>query len=65
MPDFECFSVFFCVYLRKYLIFNKKKSCVFIENNLEKCCTIQNKVLSLYQQKEIKVLTIKTYNYDY
>lgn len=29
MPNFECFSVFFCVHLRKYLIINDKKFNIF------------------------------------
>lgn len=52
MPNFECFSVFFCVYIRKCLIFSEKKSCIFIKNNLENCCTIQNNIVSLQRKRK-------------
>lgn len=52
MPIFECFSVFFCVYLRNSLKINKKKVAFFLKKNLEKCCTIQEKAVYLYQQNK-------------
>lgn len=43
MPDFECFSVFFCVHLRKCLIFSEKKVAFFFENILKSVAQFKKK----------------------
>ena len=59
MPIFECFSVFFCVYIRKCLIFSEKKV-VFLLKIILKSVAQFKKMLYLYNVKEKQILTIKT-----
>ena len=59
MPDFECFSVFFCVYLRKCLIFSEKKITFLLKIILKNVAQFKI-MLYLYNVKEKQILTIKT-----
>lgn len=59
MPIFECFSVFFCVCIRKCLIFSDKKFNIFAKIILKNVAQFK-KLLYLYIVKEKQILTIKT-----
>lgn len=59
MPIFECFSVFFYVYIRKCLIFSEKKFNIFVKIILKSVAQFK-KLLYLYIVKEKQTLTIKT-----
>lgn len=43
MPIFECFSVFFCVYICKYLIIKEKKVNIFVKIILKSVAQFKKK----------------------
>ena len=59
MPIFECFSVFFYVYMRKCLIIKEKKFNIFAKIILKSVAQFKI-ILYLYNVKEKQILTIKT-----